>query len=481
MAIVIMAAATTETVTMTIKCTYTRLFRRLFIMAAALLCLTVTACTAPQTDSGTSVKMEYEDKLFDKSYVHTIDIQMEDWDVFLETAADEKYSSCDLVIDGECFENVAIRAKGNNSRRLTEKYGLDRYSLKIEFDHYYNNYYYGLDKFSLDSSFQDNSYMKTWLAYDMFEHMEVPAPLVSYVFVTVNGKDWGLFLAIEELEESFAKRIYGENHGQLYKPDYKSLDDENSDVALKYTDDNFINYDNIFRKAKFDITDDDKQRVIDALKILSTGENLETAIDVDEVLRYFTVQVFVVNLDSYLGRTGHNYFLYEKDGILQMLPWDYNLAFATYSLGMPNPINDSTLYVNYPINTPASGEIMKNRPMYHNLMQNNEYFAQYHTYFDVFISEYFESGYFEDFTNETVEMISPYVQRDATAFCSYEDFQLGAETIKNFCLLRAESVRGQLDGKIPATIAGQSKDTSNFVVASSVWLPDMGEVADLKD
>lgn len=443
---------------MMIKCTYTRLIRRFYIIAAALLYLTITACTAPMTDSGASVKMEYEDKLFDKSYVHTIDIQMEDWEGFLETAADEKYSSCDLVIDGETFENAAIRAKGNNSRRLTEKYGLDRYSLKIEFDHYYDSYYYGLDKFSLDSSFQDNSYMKTWLAYDMFENMEVPAPLVSYVFVTVNGEDWGLFLAIEEPEESFAKRIYGENYGQIYKPDYKSLDDENADVALQYTDDNFVSYDNIFRKAKFDITNADKQRVIDALKILSMGENLETAIDVDKVLRYFTVQVFVVNLDSYLGKTGHNYFLYEKDGILQMQPWDYNLAFATYSLGMPDPMNDAQLYINYPINTPASGEIMKNRPMYHNLMQNNEYFARYHDYFDSFISEYFESGYFENFTNETVEMISPCVQRDATAFCSYEDFQLGAETMQNFCLLRAESVRGQLDGTIPATIAGQSKD-----------------------
>ena len=34
--------------------------------------------------------------------------------------------------------------------------------------------------------------------------------------------------------------------------------------------------------------------------------------ELDRVLRYFVVQVFTVNLDSYLGRTGHNYFLYEE-------------------------------------------------------------------------------------------------------------------------------------------------------------------------
>ena len=50
------------------------------------------------------------------------------------------------------------------------------------------------------------------------------------------------------------------------------------------------------------------------MKVLGEGENLHTAVDVEEVLRYFTVQVFVVNLDSYLGPTGHNYYLYEEDG-----------------------------------------------------------------------------------------------------------------------------------------------------------------------
>ena len=423
----------------------------------------------------------YEARLFDKTKVHTVDILMEDWDAFLETAAKEEYAPCTLVIDGEKFSNVGLRAKGNNSRRLTEKYGLERYSLKVEFDHYEYGSYHGLDKFSLDSSFQDNSYMKTWITYDMMNHMDIPTPLCSWAWVRVNGEDWGLFLAVEEPEEAFAKRNFGNDYGQLYKPDYRKLDAENADVHLRYTDDDFDSYDNIFRHSKFDPTDADKQRLIDALKILSTGESLETAIDVDEVLRYFTVQVFVVNMDSYLGRTGHNYFLYEQDGILQILPWDYNLAFATYSLGMPDPINDSTLYVNYPINTPASGEIMRKRPLYHNLMKNNEYYEQYHKYFDYLIESYFESGYFTDFAEETADMIAPYVGKDPTAFCSYADWQLGAKTIRNFCLLRAERVRGQLDGTIPSTIAAQAENKSNFIDASSIWLPDLGEIADLKD
>ena len=192
----------------------------------------------------------YASKLFDDSRIHTIDIQIDDWGGFVRNAAKEEYVSCDVTIDGEAFRYVGLRAKGNNSLHLTEDYGLYRYSLKLEFDQYRDGgSYYGLDKLSLDASFQDNSYLKTFMTYDMMEFMGVPTPLCSYVQVTVNGEDWGLFLAIEEPEEAFARRNFGNDHGILYKPDYRSLSDENADVALKYIDDNPDSYPGIFGNA----------------------------------------------------------------------------------------------------------------------------------------------------------------------------------------------------------------------------------------
>ena len=177
-----------------------------------------------QTAGSFGSSPEYAGRLFDPDRVHTIDIQLEDWEGFLQNAGKEEYVSCTLVIDGEEFSQVGLRAKGNNSLRLTQEYGLSRYSLKAEFDHFLDGgNYYGLDKFSLDASFQDNSYMKTFLVYDMMTFMGVPAPLCSYVQVTVNGEPWGLFLAIEEPEEAFVQRCFGSLDGNLYKPYYRSL------------------------------------------------------------------------------------------------------------------------------------------------------------------------------------------------------------------------------------------------------------------
>ena len=88
----------------------------------------------------------YASRLFDDSRVHTVDLQVEDWGQFIADAPEEAYVPCTAVIDGEEFYQVGLRAKGNNSLRLTEEYGLSRYSLKLEFDHYVDGgNYHGLD------------------------------------------------------------------------------------------------------------------------------------------------------------------------------------------------------------------------------------------------------------------------------------------------------------------------------------------------
>ena len=191
------------------------------------LCLALTALFMNGESLGLQAaarEMGYESRLFDTASVHTIDIVMEDWEGFLETAQREEYSLCSLVIDGETYENVAIRGKGNTSLTQVEQYGNSRYSFKVEFDHYDNALnYYGLDKLSLNNLIQDNTMLKDYLCYQLMGSFGVDAPLCSFVYITVNDEDWGLYLAVEGVEESFLQRNYGSGYGELYKPDSQSM------------------------------------------------------------------------------------------------------------------------------------------------------------------------------------------------------------------------------------------------------------------
>ena len=470
--------------------------------AALVLCLLLTAAFLNGEALGirpASSVMGYETRLFDTELVHTLDIVMDDWEGFLETCENEEYAQCDVIIDGEAYQNTAIRAKGNTSLTMVSAMDSDRYSFKLEFDHYNSGRtYYGLDKLSLNNIIQDTTYMKDYLTYRMMGAFSVNAPLCSYVFITVNGQDWGLYLAVEGVEDGFLQRNYGSDFGELYKPDSMSFgggrgkgqefdlknvmnfsenatpfsppgdqpfqggresENESSggparftggpggmgsdDVKLRYIDDDPGSYSNIFQNAKTDATKADQARLIASLKALQNSEHLEEVLDIDQLLRYFVVHNFVRNGDSYTGSMVHNYYLYEEEGRLSMIPWDYNLAYGTFQGG------NADSEVNAPIDSPVSGG--DSRPMVDWIFDSPEYTALYHQYFQ----EFLETVHPEALTGSAAALIAPYVERDPTRFYTYEEFETGVETLETFCRLRTESIAGQLDGSIPSTEEGR--------------------------
>jgi len=471
---------------------------------ALVICLVLMFILRPKASG---MEMGYENRLFSSGSVHSINIIMDDWDSFIASARSEEYSPCTVIIDGESFANVAIRGKGNTSLSSVESMGSSRYSFKIEFDHYETGKsYHGLDKLSLNNLIQDATYMKDYLSYTLMGSFGVAAPLCSYVSVAVNGELWGLYLAVEAVEDSFLMRNYGADHGELYKPDSSeigggrgqgkdfSMEDFNfedfsaegvgardferdgegfgggggmasSDVLLRYSDDDPESYPNIFGNTKTDVTDADQNRLIAALKTLSEGVSIESAMDTEALLRYFVVHNYVVNGDSYTGGMVHNYYLYEKGGLLSMIPWDYNLAFGTFMGG------SAQSSVNDPIDTPLSvgGD---SRPMIDWIFAREEYTGRYHELFAEFIS----SVDIPAIAEETAALIAPYVENDPTAFYSYDEFLSGAEALAGFCALRSESVLGQLEGSIPSTSQGQSAQRESLVDTGDLNLSDMGSM-----
>ena len=97
----------------------------------------------------------YASGLFDRSRVHTVDIVMDDWEGFIDTCESEEYSPLLCCHRQRGLQNIAIRAKGNTSLSTVSQMGSDRYSFKLEFDHYESGQtYHGLDKLALDTSFR---------------------------------------------------------------------------------------------------------------------------------------------------------------------------------------------------------------------------------------------------------------------------------------------------------------------------------------
>ena len=491
----------------------------------------------------------YEDRLFDTSYVHEINVVMNNFDDMCGKA-DKTWYDCDAVIDGEKFSNISIRIKGNAGE--VQSLGSVKYSFRIGFDHRNSmESYHGLNKLDLNNSAGDRTFMKDFLIYEAMAGAGVPSPLCSYAFLTVNGKDVGLYQAVECIDDSFLMRNFGKNYGNLYKPeceetayektihsvgrdpqvdsgdiDIVGRSDENSgrdvtfddpmehidpsvfvhgapdvgppaessasdntsaekpddaekesgstiaivkpdDIKLIYIDDDPESYPNIFGNAAQNVNGRDRAELIKSLKTLSTEKDVSPAVDTEEVIAYFAVHNFVVSWNSYTGETADNYCLYEKNGHLSMLPWDYSSAFGTYRS------EDASRMVNYPIDTPLLRGLSGKRPMFDWIMKDQRYVTAYHSAMRELIDRYSGDNDISFKLKETETMLIPYIERDQNKFASETAFQKGVDTLISFWKMRSESVRAQLDGEIPSTFEGQTESPDTLIDASSLELIDM--------
>ena len=585
----------------------------LAVMAVAIvLCFLAGMFSGQLTEllGGRNVRMEYESKLFDTSEVITIDIRMDEdeWNKMLSNAMSELYYTCDVVINGKKLQSVAIRPKGNTSlSAIAMDADNDRYSLKLEFDHFVEGQTcWGLDKLILNNNYADATNRKEAVVYDMYQYLGAYASLYNYAEVSVNGAYWGVYLALEAVEQSFMLRNFGTQDGELYKPDSmemgggsssssssgasmpnrsfggmdlsdadlssfagktppsgaggfpggraggdtatdtdaagdesgqpsfggfsgdfsfdpdnmpegfdpdnlpedfdasslpegfsfgggmpdggdakKSSDDTNGSseggkkssrggggfsmrgggANLNYTDDDLDSYSTIWEGEITGTSTADHRRVVTALKNISEGNELETYLDVDNVLKYMAVHAFSVNMDSLSGSMAHNYYLYEYDGQLNIFPWDYNLSFGGMAMS-----GDATSVVNDAIDTPFSGT-----QFFDALLENEEYLARYHAYLQQLVDEYVNGGRFDALYDRVDSQIDALTEADPNSAYTYEEYQTAVDLLYETVTLRAESIKGQLDGSIPSTDAGQRENSAALIDASHIDISAMGQ------
>lgn len=235
---------------------------------------------------------------------------------------------------------------------------------------------------------------------------------------------------------------------------------------LNYTDEDLSSYSDIWDGEVTNTGQRDHRRVVTALKNISEGTDLEQYLDVDNILKYMAVHAFSVNLDSLSGNMAHNYYLYEYNGMLNILPWDYNLSFGGMNMG---PGNEASDVVNDAVDTPFAGTAF-----FDALLENETYLSRYHEYMRQLAQEYVLDGRFQEVYQRIRSQIDMLVETDPTALYSYDEYEAGAEMLYRTVLLRAESVRGQIDGTIPATDEAQRADAADLVDASEIDISVMG-------
>ena len=471
------------------------------LLLALCMMLTILPCTIASASSEKplseeSVEIDYADKLFDNSYVHRIDVRLSDgdWTDLLDDPISKTKYAADIVIDGETFSDVTFSTKGFSSLYFVA-YGEEesqRYGFKVNFGKLVEGQtYYGLDKLSLNALFCDNTWMKDLISYSLFRDAGVEAPLVSYVWLTVNGADQGLYMAVEAVDEGFLKRAY-QGEGVIYSVertiDTSNITQESMDwirengfppatdihgADFLYTGEDRSNYADILDNAETKANPSDPERIVSAIRALSLEENIDEFFDMDEVIRFFAAHNYLLNFDSYTGSQLSNLKLHEQDGRLSLIPWDYNLAFGTFPsvIGFEN-WEDPTRLLNLGIDTPLINAEEDSRPLWKLIRSHPEYLSVYHEVLNTLLSDHLLSGEYEAEIDRVSDMLLPWIEKDPTAFCTAEEFQTACETMKTFLAIRTESIRRQLAGEL-STVSEEQEEQAQ-VDASGLDLRSLG-------
>jgi hypothetical protein len=229
-----------------------------------------------------------------------------------------------------------IRLKGNvggSFRNLTEKA-----AFKLKFKK--TEPMLGLRKMTLNNMVQDPSMVHETLAYAAFRAAGVPASRSGYAYVRLNGEDLGVYLDLENLDETALARIFGsfdKNTQHLYEGE------AGHDVKPG-------------EEGEFEIDEGSEASRTDLKALIGAvngeggepwSDRVAPNADLVEMTKMWAVEKYIDHWDGYSGHAEaglrpNNYYLYsDPSGRFQMLPWGADQTWIP-TIGVETPGREVT-------------------------------------------------------------------------------------------------------------------------------------------
>ncbi|HEY6731369.1 MAG TPA: CotH kinase family protein [Solirubrobacterales bacterium] len=210
-------------------------------------------------------------------------------------------------------KNVEMRLKGSASFKPLS--GKAAFKIKIPKD---DPSFLGLRKMTLNNMVEDPSMTHETLSYELHRALGVPASRTGFVYLRLNGEDFGVYMNVENYDNVAMAKKLGEFDG---------------DVQHVYEGENGAD---LKPELVGDFEVDEGPDDISDLEALAAAVNetdpapwssvVGPLADLDEITRMWAAEKYSGQIDGYAGGPGldhpNNYFLATgPDGLFRMLPW----------------------------------------------------------------------------------------------------------------------------------------------------------------
>ncbi len=371
---------------------------------------------------------------------------------------DTSYVEGAVTFNGQTWEHIGFRYSGNSTLQNSWSRGTAKISFRLDFDEYEDDYpatqdqrFYGFKQISFKSNAMDSSYIREKVVADIFRDAGVVSSQTAFYEVYIDHGDgptyFGLYTAVEIVDDTVIKTQFSDDSGNVYKP-------EGSGAA--FVDGTFTR-ESFKKQTNEDEADwSDIQALFAALHSgLRTSDpaawraGLEAVFDVDAFIRWLAVDTIVQNWDTY-GAMAHNYYLYNdpSDGLLTWIPWDNNMALSGQGgRGGNRAANGPGGRGVRELDLSAVGEEW---PLIRYLMDDPVYHAQYRQDLAEVVETVWQPEKLAAAYQAAHDLIAPYVQAEQEGYTqldSIDSFNSSVAALTGHAQQRLAAVQAYLTGK----------------------------------
>lgn len=315
--------------------------------------------------------------------------------------SDPTYHAVTVRADGETWCGVGMRFKGNATIISAWQAGMTKLPFRLDFDHFEDDRpelddqrFFGFKELTFGNGQGDSTLLHEVLASEILDDRGVPAARNAFDAIYLDAGEGpqylGLYTTTEDPSDAMMARVFGDDAGNLYKPD--------GDCATLAC----FDQESFAKKSNEQDADwTDAERLVAALQadnsdVAAWRAELEATVDVDGFLRWLAVNTAIDNWDAY-GSMAHNYYLYgvpADGGRLAWVPWDHNLSLMDGggTGGSTDPLLD---------------DVGADWPMIRRLLDDATYAETYRSYLAEALQGAYDVDAFEARAAELAEVVRP--------------------------------------------------------------------------
>ena len=407
---------------------------------------------------------------YDESEIKTINLyfdQEDYWDQLHDNYCDKINIPATLIYDGETYNEVGVRFKGQTSYANTNGGGggpggggpgggsvdTDKKSFNIELDWVHDQDIDSYETINLNNCYQDPSFLREFI-FEKLSRKHIPASQVNFIELIINDQSWGLYPNIQQLDKQHAKEWFFDDECTRWRaedpnsispgcggggpggggpggggpggggPGGGGPDFGAGTSSLNYLGEDTSNYMSHYT-LKRSYIENPWEDLVQACKVIEDLEEfddpynaLNQHLDLDATLWHLANEIIFSDDDSYIHKGGMDYFIYfdKYNGRILPVEYDGNSVFGIQNANW----------------SPFHNENDPDFVLMNKLFSVPKIRQRYLAHFRTILDESFDTIYINELIDNYFSLIDQKVLNDPKKIYSYEAFTNEINLLKNY-------------------------------------------------